>query len=278
MTKQEVKDAISGCAASLKHVPTLTQLVEMTPVSHRQVRRHFGGYARALRECNLPPQEIGRGAEKLSLEKLFVEWAGMVRALQKIPSLSDYEMLSAHTCKPLLRRFGSWHKVPQGLKEFAESRGLAEDWKNELDLVKPWGSATVESAAPAVLPEPTFKLPVYGPPIWPWPLAYAPVNELGVVFLFGVLAWQLGFVVHRMQAAFPDCEAMRRVGDKWQLTKSEFEFESRNFLRHMHKANECDLIICWKHNWPECPLEVLELSKEIAKMARMAGIPAITAD
>jgi len=22
----------------------------------------------------------------------------------------------------------------------------------------------------------------------------------------------------------------------------------------------CDLIVCWVHNWPECPVEVIELS------------------
>jgi hypothetical protein len=26
------------------------------------------------------------------------------------------------------------------------------------------------------------------------------------------------------------------------------------------------MIICWKHNWPECPLEVLELSKLVGKL------------
>jgi len=26
-------------------------------------------------------------------------------------------------------------------------------------------------------------------------------------------------------------------------------------------VNDADMIVCWKHNWPECPLEVLELSK-----------------
>jgi hypothetical protein len=31
----------------------------------------------------------------------------------------------------------------------------------------------------------------------------------------------------------------------------------------MHPAAHCDLIVCWKHNWPECPLEVLELRKVI---------------
>ncbi len=39
----------------------------------------------------------------------------------------------------------------------------------------------------------------------------------------------------------------------------EFEHESRNFMKHLHDANECDLIVCWEHNWPEWPLEVVEL-------------------
>jgi hypothetical protein len=64
------------------------------------------------------------------------------------------------------------------------------------------------------------------------------------------------------QAAFPDCEAMRRVEPGlWQRSRIEFEKESRNFLAHMHPASHCDLIVCWVHNWKECPVEVLELSK-----------------
>ena len=48
--------------------------------------------------------------------------------------------------------------------------------------------------------------PIYGPPLLPGPLAYAPVNEMGVVFLFGWMAPHLGYVVHRLQSEFPDCE------------------------------------------------------------------------
>ena len=117
---------------------------------------------------------------------------------------------------------------------------------------------------PATWQEPTAG-PTYGPPMWPGPLAYAPVNELGVVFLFGWMAPQLGYVVHRLQPEFPDCEAMRLVGeDTCQLVRIEFEHESRNFLKHMHDVKGCDLIICWRHNWPECPIEVLELRKALS--------------
>jgi hypothetical protein len=42
------------------------------------------------------------------------------------------------------------------------------------------------------------------------------------------------------------------------------EFESRNFLRHGNDPKKCDVIVCWIHNWPECPLEVVELRKVVA--------------
>jgi len=54
---------------------------------------------------------------------------------------------------------------------------------------------------------------------------------------------------------------MRKIDDQhWQLVKIEFERESRNFLRHGHLPSGCDVIVCWVHNWPECPVEVIELS------------------
>lgn len=80
-----------------------------------------------------------------------------------------------------------------------------------------------------------------------------------------VLPARLGFVVTRIQTGFPDCEALRHVGgDRWQKVRIEFEYESRNFQKHMHNPNGCDLIVCWVNNWKDCPLEVIEL-REIAK-------------
>jgi hypothetical protein len=109
----------------------------------------------------------------------------------------------------------------------------------------------------------------YGRPL-PLPeLVHEPVNELGVVFVFGMLARKLGFVVLHLQPAFPDCEALREtIRGHWQRVRIEFEFESRNFLRHRHKKNGCDMIICWSDNWPECPanIEVLELNKVLRKV------------
>ena len=52
------------------------------------------------------------------------------------------------------------------------------------------------------------------------PLVYAPTNEAGVMVLFGAVAREQGFAITRVQAAFPDCEAMREIEPgKWQPTE-----------------------------------------------------------
>jgi hypothetical protein len=107
--------------------------------------------------------------------------------------------------------------------------------------------------------------PVMGPPFARHPLTNAPVNEMGVVFLFGAVAWDLGFQVESLWTrGYPDGRARREVAPgKWQDVAIEFEYESKNFLRHGHDPKRCDVIVCWVHNWKECPegIEVIELSR-----------------
>ena len=117
--------------------------------------------------------------------------------------------------------------------------------------------------------EPCGRPVVYGEPLGLAAMAHAPTNELGVLFLFGIVAADLGFRVERLQAAFPDCEAKREVAPgKWELVFIELEIYSRNFKLHRHNPRGCHAIVCWKHNWPDCPewLEVIELSKVVKKL------------
>jgi hypothetical protein len=113
--------------------------------------------------------------------------------------------------------------------------------------------------------------PLLGAPL-PLPaMAYEPVNEMGVMVLFSMMAHQLGFVIESVQSAFPDCEAKIEVEPgRWQHFRIEFEYESRGFKQHGHDPNQCDLIVCWRHNWKNCPphMQVLELSKLVAQFAK----------
>jgi hypothetical protein len=97
-------------------------------------------------------------------------------------------------------------------------------------------------------------------------LVYAPLNEQGVVFLFGKVAHDLNMYVEEIKPGFPDCIARRFIGKGWERVRIEFEFRSSNFRTHGHDAGECDIIVCWEHDWADCPLEVIELSSEILEL------------
>jgi hypothetical protein len=84
-----------------------------------------------------------------------------------------------------------------------------------------------------------------------------PVNEMGVVSLFAQYAQSLGYVIMGIQAAFPDAIVYEIKTDR--MLRVEFEYVSKNFHRHKHDPAGCDLIICWEHDWKECPLPVMQL-------------------
>ncbi len=100
-------------------------------------------------------------------------------------------------------------------------------------------------------------------------MVWAPVNEQGVVFLFGKIAHELGMYVEVVRPGYPDCIAKRYIGrGRWEEVKVEFEFRSSGFMGHRHNPTDCNLLVCWEHDWPECPkhIEVIELREEIKKL------------
>ena len=201
---------------------------------------------------------------------MFVAWAETVRKLGKIPTAYEYEEHSKCYSKTLAKWCGTWKRVPNCLLEYMRNQQLDGEWKDVMEV-------TLQHLEPSLWNDPQSGLvvssvrgrpkivhdqPMYGAPMLSSPLAFAPINEMAVVFLFGAVARQQGFVVTRLQQDFPDCEALRQMDrERWQRVLIEFEYESRNFLAHEHNVKGCDMIICWNHNWPECPLEVLELKK-----------------
>ena len=94
-------------------------------------------------------------------------------------------------------------------------------------------------------------------------LVYSPINEQGVVYLFSKVAEDLNMYVEEVKTAYPDCIARRFNGKGWEKIYIEFEYLSSNFQQHGHDPEECDLIVCWEHDWLQCPIEVLELKSVI---------------
>jgi hypothetical protein len=220
----------------------------------------------ALEACGLERHGCGY---KIEMSALFMDWARVTRKLNKIPSMLDYGAHGKYTTKALVRHYGGWQRVPAGLLSYAREMNLEDEWQDVMNIAERALKVALSTERTSAQAKNLLygrraaaDRPVYGPPMMTAsPLVYAPTNEAGVMVLFGAVAREQGFAITRVQQGFPDCEVMREVEpEKWQPQKLEFEYESKNFLLHLHPVDGCDGIVCWKHNWPECPLEVLELS------------------
>jgi len=264
VTKEEVIAAILKCAEQLGHTPSRPELAKYAGLTRHNIEIHFRTLKHALEACNLEIFGCGRRVE---IDSLFRDWAGIVRKLKKIPTNDEYEEHSKYSLQPLRARFGGWPHVPSGMKRYAEEAGLTGEWADVLEVIDRQAQRKAASplmSPPAIQANALLDRPMYGPVIGTGPMICGPTNEQGVLFLFGALAEQLGFRILRIQTGFPDCEAWRVVGnDRLQRVGIELELESRNFLRHGHDVKGCDLIVCWEHDWEECPIEVVELRKVI---------------
>jgi hypothetical protein len=266
-TKDEIIKAIRESAEELGRTPTVGDLKRLKKIGLKTVKRYFGRYADALREAGFEPQGAGY---RLELETLAKDWMEIARKLGKVPSLLQYNRLSPYSVGPLIGRFGGWTEVPRGMLQHVREKGLEEEWGDVMALLERHescnGNGDSRSSA-----EKWKDAPIYGAPLTPWTLLHAPINEMGVLYLLGALAPHVGLVVTRVQAPFPDLEVMREVGPgRWQRLPAELEYESRNFLIHGHDPEKVAMIVCWVHNWPECPVEVVELS---GVLRRLRGSP-----
>jgi hypothetical protein len=289
MTRQEVRAAILALAEKLKQVPTIAELMKHAGIDRPEIRKHFGNYKQALEECNLEVPERGR---KIELDRLFLDWVEVVRAFKKIPTVWEYERRSKYSARPLTRCAGSWNMVAERMKLYAEEHGLDGEFRDVMELIELQGGrrggaavSSTEVAADVCSERQKDSRPTYGALIAAWGHVYGPTNEGGVISLFGAMAVSLGFLILKIQTQFPDCEALRVAGkDRNRPVKIEFELESRNFLRHGHDPNGCDIVVCWEHNWPECPLEVIELKKAVSNQgsainqSKSKGLPPIDTD
>ena len=268
LTREEVIAAIQACTEKLGRVPNRVELMKHTGLTRHDVNRYFGNYMLALKQCNL---EKTGGGMKIDMDRLFRDWTRVVRAVKRLPRIYEFESESRYSIRPFRRLFGAWRNVPDGMKRYALEGGLVDDWQDVMELIdgQAKGQADDLKAAAALLSDSKILpgRPMYGQLIRPFPLLCAPVNEFGVIFLFGALAERMGFQMLRIQGEYPDGEGFRVVAEgRLQRVKIEFELQSRNFLRHNHDPAKADLIVCWEHNWPDCPLEVIELKKVLQNL------------
>lgn len=274
-----VLNAIREAAKTLGRPPSRREFMSSTGINEYQVLRHFPSWREAVRAAGLDAQPTNLPIDPAVLLE---DWGELVRRVRRIPTRNQYRHEGTYSPGVFERKFGPWSSIPTKFRVFAEGH---PEWADVLTLLPPESTRPLPStvATPSEMPLSTLpssvrasrhtKLPdrhTYGNPIDFRGLRHEPVNEDGVVFLFGMVARELGYLVEAVQAAFPDCEAKRQVeAGKWQRVRIEFEFESRNFRDHGHPPDGCDIIVCWRHNWPECPpqIEVVELCSVIKTLS-----------
>lgn len=255
--------------------PTIQQL-ERFGFTKNDVLRVFPNFSAALSEAGY----AGRmPRESIPDAELLADWAQVARRLGHIPTRNEYKLEGEFASKVFERRCGAWVNVPQWFKanlppgEWADVLAMVPEAAPLVAAGPTIASAngSADSSAPVFRYQRRAKRPTYGNPIDFRGLRHEPVNEQGVVFLFGMIAKELGFLVEAVQTGYPDCEAKRQVGTgQWQRVLIEFEYESRSFVDHGHDPSGCDVLVCWRHNWRDCPpeLEVLELSTVIESLGK----------
>ncbi len=274
--KDEVLNAIRVAAETLGRPPSRSEFKSLSGMTEYQVLKHFPGWREAVRAAGLEPHLTNM---PLDPGVLLEDWGEFVRRVRRIPTRNQYRREGVYSPGVFDRKFGPWSSIPEHFRSFAEGK---PEWADVVTLI-PVEAARAPFTAAAPSPSTLSSVlastqrypklddrPTYGNPIDFRGLRHEPVNEEGVVFLFGMVARELGYLVEVLQAGYPDCEAKRQVEPgKWQRVRIEFEYESRNFRDHGHSPGGCDIIVCWSHNWQDCPtdLEVVELKSVIRTLA-----------
>lgn len=205
--------------------------------------------------------------EPLDLSGLTVEYGRTVKkAKPAAPDIADSGALEDHA-----------ETMPQEPKESKTQSSIVEipvAVEGTGDLLEDAGGdnkmidkQSIKLIPKTIKPKIAKKKPKFlGEPIRFRGLKFAPVNETGVAFLFGMVGHELGFVVEALRTESPDCEGKRCLDtsdDHWEQVKIDFKYKSSDFQKYDINENESDLVVCWIHDWEDCPIEVLELQAVI---------------
>lgn len=244
-----------------------SEFLRETGLTEWQVMKHFNTWNELVEAAGLrvfPNRRLDDDELFTALRDAYATAGGIVSRtrLRKVCRVSD--SVYAH-------RFGRWPNVLAQFRRWLLDNDPEFPYLDDLPQDGEVALRTIAAARPGVVhqpgrPEGAANRTKYGPFLNFRGLQHAPINEQGVVFLFGMVAFDLGYVVEGIGTGYPDCEAKRSVGrdgDVWERVRIEFEYRSRHFRDHGHDPTACDVVVCWEHNWPDCPIEVLELKSAI---------------
>lgn len=281
-SNEQITEMLKNLAEKLGQT-SLSKKDISTVISTSTVANRFGSVGNALEAAGLERTDCAahfrdRG-QQIENGELF---AALYRVESSIGHEPGYNNCSAHceySVRPYTQRFGKWSEVLAHYRKWKSENeqllpSLALDTPdNGDDFSSTNGNEKIAQISPRALAIGTSKKKApeqfYGEPIDFRGLRHAPINEQGVVFLFAMVSRELGFNIESVQQGFPDCEGKYLFDSRknlWAKARIEFEYKASNFEQHGHDPNQCDFIVCWVNDWPDCPVNVIELKTEILKL------------
>jgi hypothetical protein len=275
MSELTKKDIISAAKQASKEADgplSRSDFIRMTGITEWQINKHFpeGRWSEVKRLAGIERHPMHR--KPLTNEELLIEFDKVISELNSIPTASVFDHKARISYDVIKRRFGgikgTIDKYREWLEENRPDSPLLEltDIKSKHEIPQPpIPSSTTTKGGKTQWDK--IEGTEFGAPIDFRGFRHAPINEKGVIYLFGMVSYELGFIVEAVHAEFPDCEAKRHIGkDRYQRVRIEFEYRSSNFKVHGHDPTRADMIVCWINDWPDCPLEVLELRSALDEL------------
>lgn len=240
-----------------------------------QIRKYFGTWKAALNAAGV--EFVPSMIKRLSDEELMDAVGELWRNVGKRPTYDDMTYKGRYSVTPYMKRWGSYSKAIEHYIRLHGTPHISTNSSLDYNVTpvsrQPRGRVSLASGVSIHKPKSPgnrTRKSLLGEIIDFRGLRHAPVNEQGVVYLFGMVSRELGFLIESVRTAYPDCEGIRQLdgeGTRWQRVRIEFEYKSSNFKEHGHDPEYCDLIVCWIHDWQDAPIEVLELRKAVRSLS-----------
>ena len=263
LTREGIIKAVKAAAQRSGGVLSRDDFLRETGLSEYHIRKFFAGrWLELLKAADVKCHPFYH--PRLSDEEILQDYHRIVRQLRRIPTWDEIRKWTRYSQSAYEKHFGTIESILRGFLKYLNEKDVDSDLAGLVrgrlvrDRVGRQGGAFRVGRGEE-----------YGEVLNSCGMKHAPTNERGVIYLFGVLSRDLGFLVEKMGSGYPDCEAKRRVGEeRWRSVSIEFEYKSSNFLKHAHNMGSCNIIVCWENDWAGCPVDVIELRRVVGVSRR----------
>lgn len=239
------------------------------------VKYHLGTWAQAAKAAGLEmPRDYSQteNPELVQDDELLRELVRLYRLSGKPPTA---DIVKAHGAFSLEYYTSRWQSLDRALWKaramFPEAFQPAPASAPVQDPVSEVDTSPIRLIPQTIKPKRPVKVERrLGEPVDFRGMRFAPVDRDGVLFLFGMLAVELGFELEFVSNERPHAEGRRYFDvrrEQWKHLRMEFLLESSTYTPDQDSGREpCDLLVCWDHDNEDCPVEVLELKSVIREI------------